>query len=113
VQLKDGKKEVKHLVDIIGACIVLHSLLMNYNKDAVPQEWYNEISKIALSLYDEEEIYIANVEEEGTNGRTTITFVEGSFFMNDPYFLNHQFGKFKELEWSETLIQSRILFRTL
>jgi hypothetical protein len=50
--------------------------------------------------------------------RTTIpedsqTFVESSFFMNDPHFLNHQFGKFEELEWSEDSIASKILFRIL
>jgi hypothetical protein len=50
--------------------------------------------------------------------RTTIpedcsTFVESSFFMNDGHFLNHQFGKFEELDWSEESIISKIMFRVL
>jgi hypothetical protein len=73
VQLKDGKKEVKHLVKMIGACIVLHNLLINYNEDDIPQEWFNQFAKnIDWSLYDEEEKYIVNVEEEGANRRTTV-----------------------------------------
>jgi hypothetical protein len=41
------------------------------------------------------------------------TFVESSFFMNDPHFLNHQFGKFEELDWSKESIMSKIMFGVL
>jgi hypothetical protein len=40
IQIKEGKKEVKGLVELIGSFIVMHNLLINY-KDEIPSEWYD------------------------------------------------------------------------
>jgi hypothetical protein len=63
IKLKSGKKEVKEIVDIIGACIILHNLLINYDEDDIPHEWYCTMSdNIDWTLYDEEEEDICPVE---------------------------------------------------
>jgi hypothetical protein len=73
IQLKSGKKEVKELVRMIGACIVLHNLLINYDEPSVPKEWYNEMRRsIDWSLYDEDQEPIANVGEDGADRRTYV-----------------------------------------
>jgi hypothetical protein len=56
IKLKEGRKEVKEIVDLIGACMVMHNLLINYNKDDIPKRWYWEMEEeIDWSLYDEHE----------------------------------------------------------
>jgi hypothetical protein len=73
IKLKDGKKEVKELVDLIGACAVLHNLLIDYDENDIPSEWYDEIqNSIDWSLYDEEEESIPEIDEEGGDRRETV-----------------------------------------
>jgi hypothetical protein len=73
IQLKKTKKELKELIDIIGACITLHNMLMNYNDDNIPSEWYDQMTdEIDWTLYDEEEFQIADVEEDEVDRRTTV-----------------------------------------
>jgi hypothetical protein len=40
ITLKNGRKEVEEVVDLIGTCMVIHNLLINYDKDEIPKEWY-------------------------------------------------------------------------
>jgi hypothetical protein len=73
IQLKGGKKEVKQLVDLIGACIVIHNLLINYNEDEIPREWYEKIKDdIDWTEYDENEDYISQQYQESGNRRDTV-----------------------------------------
>jgi hypothetical protein len=54
IKLKSRPKEVKELVDLIGACIVMHNLLINYDDSTIPQEWHDELSNnIDWTLYNE------------------------------------------------------------
>ena len=70
IKLKNDKKEVKQLVDLIGACIVLHNLLINYEEDDIPADWYEQVDdEIDWCMYDEEEEEIDRVTEEGTYRR--------------------------------------------
>jgi hypothetical protein len=70
VQLKKGKKELKHLVRMIGACMVLHNLLINYEDEEIPQEWYDDVAQnIDWTLYDEEEQGIAGLNKQDANRR--------------------------------------------
>jgi hypothetical protein len=70
IKLKNGRKEVKEVVDLIGACMVIHNFLINYNEDEIPKEWYWELEdKIDWTLYDEEEQDIQNVGAEEANRR--------------------------------------------
>lgn len=56
IKLKDSREEVKEVVDLIGSCVVLHNLLINYEEDEIPSTWYDEIhDEIDWCLYDEEE----------------------------------------------------------
>jgi hypothetical protein len=69
IKIRRSVKEVKELVDLIGACIVMHNLLINYDDD-VPDEWYEDIEEdIDWTMYDEEEERIAQVTEEGEDRR--------------------------------------------
>ena len=48
-------EDVKHVVDIFCACVVLHNLLISYN-DMVPQEWYEDLAEnMDFDLMDEHE----------------------------------------------------------
>ena len=70
IKLKNGKKEVKNVVDLIGSCIVMHNLLINYDETDIPESWYEkEERRIDWSMYDEEEERIAQVTEENTDRR--------------------------------------------
>ena len=70
IKLKHDKKEVKELVELTGACIVMHNLLIDYEEDDIPSSWYDEVQNdIDWSLYDEEEEDIADVREDGTDRR--------------------------------------------
>jgi hypothetical protein len=72
IKIKSGKKEVKEIVDIIGACAVLHNLLINYN-DCIPQEWYEELNEeIDWTAYDEDDQDISNVEAEEADRRSHV-----------------------------------------
>ena len=70
IKLKNSKKEVKEMVELIGACIVLHNLLINYDEDDIPDSWYDEMNEdIDWTMYDEEEEDIAHVWEEKEDRR--------------------------------------------
>jgi hypothetical protein len=82
IQLKSGKKEVKELVDLIGACIVIHNLLINYNEDEIPKEWYEQIKEdIDWTEYDEAEDTISQQYKESGNRRDTVyeSFIRNYF----------------------------------
>ena len=65
IKLKNSKSEVKELVDLIGACIVLHNLLIDYDEVDIPSSWYDNINDdIDWGLNDEEEENIASVTED-------------------------------------------------
>jgi hypothetical protein len=73
IKLKSGPEEVKELVDLIGACIVMHNLLINYDDDTIPQEWYDEVSNnIDWTLYDEEEEGTTNINDEVADRRDVV-----------------------------------------
>ena len=70
IKLRNSKKEVKEMVELIGACIVLHNLLINYDEDDIPDSWYDEMNEdIDWTMYDEEEEDIAHVWEEKEDRR--------------------------------------------
>jgi hypothetical protein len=72
IQFKEGKKEIKELVDLIGSCIVIHNLCINYD-DKIPQEWYDEIAEqIDWTEYDEDEERIAGINSDGGNRRDSV-----------------------------------------
>ena len=59
-------------MDIIGACAVLHNLLINYN-DCIPQEWYEELNEeIDWTAYDEDDQDISNVDAEEADRRSHV-----------------------------------------
>jgi hypothetical protein len=73
IKIKESPKEVKELVDLIGSCIVIHNLLINYDEDEIPKEWYEKMQdRIDWSLFDEDQQNISNVEEEGANRRQIV-----------------------------------------
>ncbi len=46
---------MKEIVDLIGACAVSHNLLINYQEDDIPHEWYCEMNdSIDWTMYDKE-----------------------------------------------------------
>ena len=54
VWIKDGKKQVKHIVDIITSCMIIHNLMIDYDDD-IPLKWYDKIlQEIRWDIYDEE-----------------------------------------------------------
>ena len=70
IKLKNSKREVKELVRLIGACIVLHNLLIDYNEDDIPSQWYEEMNdEIDWTMYDEEEEDIARVTDDKEDRR--------------------------------------------
>jgi hypothetical protein len=73
IKFKKTNKEVKELVDIIGACIVLHNLLINYDENDIPKEWYDQMKdNIDWSMYDEEAHERANIADEEVSRRETV-----------------------------------------
>ena len=42
--LVTGRREVKHIMDLLGACAVIHNLLIE-DKDSIPQHWYDNLSQ--------------------------------------------------------------------
>ena len=70
IKLRNSKKEVKELVDLIGSCIVLHTLLIDDEEEEIPESWYCSMSdEIDWGLYDEEEEIIAKVTAEKEDRR--------------------------------------------
>ena len=70
IKLKKSKEEVKEVVDLIGACIILHNLLIKYDEDEIPDSWYLEMEDgIDWSLYDEELDDIAAVTDDNEDRR--------------------------------------------
>jgi hypothetical protein len=70
IQFKDGKKEVKDLINIITSCVILHNLMINYSEPDIPKEWYDDMKdEIDWSCYDEEDMDIPGVEEEEVERR--------------------------------------------
>ena len=56
IKLRKSKAEVKEIVDLIGACIVMHNLLIKYDEDDIPESWYDDMEEVIdWSGYDEEE----------------------------------------------------------
>jgi hypothetical protein len=73
IKLKSEPEEVEELVDLIGACIVMHNLLIDYNNDTIPQEWYDELSNnIDWTLYDEEEEGHTQINDEVADRRDVV-----------------------------------------
>jgi hypothetical protein len=73
IRIKSGRKEIKQLVDLLGACAVMHNLLINYDHDTIPKEWYDEIEdRIDWTEYDEMEEGIEAVEAEEANRRNMV-----------------------------------------
>ena len=56
IKLRKDKNDVKRLVDLIGACIIMHNLLIQYDENDIPEEWYDTMElNIDWTGYDEEE----------------------------------------------------------
>jgi hypothetical protein len=52
---------------------VLHNLLINYDEDDIPKEWYDQMKdNIDWSMYDEEIHERANVADEEVSRRETV-----------------------------------------
>ena len=70
IKLRKSKKEVKEIVDLIGACMILHNLLIDYDEEDIPESWYESMSRdIDWSMYDEEEDNIAQVTDDNEDRR--------------------------------------------
>ena len=70
IKLKHSKEEVKEVVDLIGACIIMHNLLIKYDEDDIPDSWYEDMEDgIDWTLYDEELDDIAAVTDENEERR--------------------------------------------
>ena len=58
------------MVDLIGACIIMHNLLIQYDEDDIPESWYDCIEyEIDWSGYDEEEDDIPIVQQDNEDRR--------------------------------------------
>ena len=70
IRLKKTTEEVKELVNLIGACVTMHNLLINYDETEIPKSWYDNLeSEIDWSMYDKEEDEIAHVTDENEDRR--------------------------------------------
>ena len=70
IRFKKSKREVKQMVDFIGACIIMHNLLIKYDEDDIPSSWYEDMDEcIDWTMYDEEEEDIEDVREDKTDRR--------------------------------------------
>jgi hypothetical protein len=73
IKFKQTNKEVKELVDMVGACIILHNLLINYDENHIPHEWYDEVrDNIDWSLYNEENYEKSNITDQDVSRRKTV-----------------------------------------
>ena len=70
IKLRTSKAEVKELVELIGACIIMHNLLLTYDDNDIPAKWYDSMEdEIDWTGYDEEEDDIPIVMEEDEDRR--------------------------------------------
>ena len=70
IKLKHDEKEVKELVELIGSCMVMHNLLIDYNENEIPASWYEDMEiNIDWTMYDEEEDDVEEVTETNTDRR--------------------------------------------
>ena len=70
IKLKKSKEEVKEMVELIGACITMHNLLIKYDEDEIPESWYDSMEDgIDWTMYDEEKDEIAQVTNESEERR--------------------------------------------
>ena len=70
IKLRSSKSEVKEMVDLIGACIIMHNLLIKYDEDDIPESWYVCMElEIDWSGYDEEEDDIPIVTQDNQDRR--------------------------------------------
>jgi hypothetical protein len=73
IRFKQTNKEVKELVNIVGACMVLHNLLINYDESDIPHEWYDEMrDNIDWSMYNEESYKKSKISDEDVSRRETV-----------------------------------------
>ncbi len=64
---------MKELVNLVGACMVLHNLLINYDENDIPHDWYDEMrDNIDWSLYNEESYEKTKVTDEDVSRRDTV-----------------------------------------
>jgi hypothetical protein len=58
---------------MIDACIVMHNLLINYDDEVIPQEWYDELSNnIDWALYDEVAEGTTQIDDEVADCRDVV-----------------------------------------
>ena len=70
IKLKQSKEEVKEMVELIGACIILHNLLIQYDETEIPDSWYDSMqSDIDWTMYNKELDDIAAVTDENEDRR--------------------------------------------
>ena len=70
IWIHKGNPEVKNIVDIVGACSVLHNILLQCN-DEIPQEWYDNVAKeINWNINDSD--YSTDAEDGNTQGNNEI-----------------------------------------
>ena len=70
IKLRKSKKEVEEVVRLIGAFITMYNLLISYDENEIPSEWYEEMqTNIDWSMYDEEEEHIGEVTNESEDRR--------------------------------------------
>ena len=75
IKLKNEKKQVEELVDLISACLVLHNLLIDYDEDDIPSSLYDTVDEdIDWGMYDEEEEDIPEVTFQDTTDRRQYVF---------------------------------------
>ena len=67
VWIKDGKKQVKHIVELITSCMIIHNLMIDYEDD-IPLKWYDKVlSEINWDIYDEEYSSESDVDHSSGN----------------------------------------------
>ena len=58
------------MVELIGACITMHNLLIDYEEEDIPSSWFDGIvNNIDWTLYDEEAEDIADVRDDDKDRR--------------------------------------------
>jgi hypothetical protein len=58
---------------MVGACIILHNLLINYDENDIPHQWYDEMrDNIDWSLYNEENYEKSNITDDDVSRRETV-----------------------------------------
>ena len=84
IWIKHGNKEGKEIVRLVGACAVLHNILLQCN-DEIPQTWYNKIAKeIEWNINDSD--YSTDNEDEDDNNSCYNEIDSIDVNMRDPNF---------------------------